>query len=204
MKLPAFSASLATLAAGLTVAAPITAGEYQVDRAADNKVVFVSDAPLDDFEGTTGKIDGYVLFDGDALSPDLDLDSSEVYFEVDLGSLDTGIGLRNRHMCENYLETEQYPYATFKGKLVSIDSCGADSCTVRSSGTMSIHGVDKPVEIVCTVVPLKDGYRVASDFTVRLPDYEIEVPSLMFMKINEEIALHLDFALKKIEAVSAR
>ncbi|MBU2652562.1 MAG: hypothetical protein KKA81_16680, partial [Bacteroidetes bacterium] len=71
-------------------------------------------------------------------------------------------------------------------------------------GTMSIHGIKKSLEIDCTVIRQKDGYRVRSDFSVRLPDYKIEVPSLMFMKINEKIALHLDFGLAGAGAVSAR
>ncbi len=65
------------------------AAEYQVDKSQKNLVKFISDAPMEDFEGVTDKIDGYLFFEGDNL-----LQGSEMYFEVDLNSLDTGIGLR--------------------------------------------------------------------------------------------------------------
>ncbi|MBK9304990.1 MAG: YceI family protein [bacterium] len=35
--------------------------------------------------------------------------------DVDLAALDTGIGLRNRHMRENHLETDRFPQAVFRG-----------------------------------------------------------------------------------------
>ncbi len=188
----------------LAAAALSRASEYQVDRTAENSVVFISDAPIEDFEGTTDRIDGYVLFDGDSLDPQINLDSSEVYFEVDLASLDTGIGLRNRHMRENYLETDQYPYATYAGRIEAIESCAGDSCVIVSSGTMTIHGTAQAIELRCITRRTAVGYRVESEFVVKLPDYKIEVPSLMFMKISEEIALRLDFALARVGTTAAR
>jgi polyisoprenoid-binding protein YceI len=180
------------------------AAEYQVDREADNRVVFTSDAPIEDFQGTTGRIDGYVVFDGDSLAAGMNCDSSSLFFEVDLASLDTGIGLRNRHMRENYLETDKFAYASFLGRLTDVDLCGPDSSLVRASGTMSIHGVSNPFEVGCTLVPTSQGYRVQAAFVVRLSDYEIDVPSLMFMKISEDIALRLDFVVARPETMSAR
>jgi len=35
-------------------------------------------------------------------------------FDVDLNTLDTGIGMRNNDMKEDFLETGKYPSATFK------------------------------------------------------------------------------------------
>lgn len=173
------------------------AREYDVDGSADNKVVFISHAPLDDFEGVTNKIDGYVTLNCDSLLAPDSCPGGEFYFEVDLASLDTGIGLRNRHMRENYLETEEYPYAKYKGEIVSID--GGDTYTVRTSGTMSIHGVDREMESICKVNTSASGYHVVVEFNIRLTDFNIEVPSLMFMKINEEIVVKLDFDMRAVD-----
>jgi polyisoprenoid-binding protein YceI len=85
--------------------------EYHVDRKGQNLVKFISDAPLDNFEGTTDNVDGYIVWDGD--NP---VNNSEFHFEAELSTLDTGIGLRNRHMRENYLETDKYPWRNTRAK----------------------------------------------------------------------------------------
>ena len=80
------------------------ADELQVDKSKTNVVKFTAKAPsflslapvVGSFDGVTAKIDGYVFWTGSDMKSD-----SELYLEVDLNSLDTGIGLRNRHMREN-------------------------------------------------------------------------------------------------------
>lgn len=86
--------------------------ELQVDHTKKNLVRFISDAPIENFEGITNNIDGYIYFEQEDFT-----NNSELYFEVDLRTIDTGIGLRNRHMRDNYLETDQYPFTFFSGKI---------------------------------------------------------------------------------------
>jgi polyisoprenoid-binding protein YceI len=187
---------IASLAAILP--SQIFALECVVDTAGANVVKFISDAPLDDFEGVTNRIDGYVWWPGPDSLPQTkqQLDSSECYFEVDLASLDTGIGLRNRHMREKYLHTDKHPFAHFTGSLTSINPITDTSFTAQSRGDLFIHGETRQVEPILTVYILEGQYRVKSAFTVKLPDYKIEVPSLMFMKISEDIDLELDFYMQ--------
>ena len=46
------------------IAGFLVAGEYHVDKERENQVKFISDAPLEDFEGVTDKIDGYIFWEG--------------------------------------------------------------------------------------------------------------------------------------------
>jgi len=174
--------------------------ECHVDTSAQNLVRFVSDAPIEDFDGKTGDIDGYVYWDGDSLTAGANYDGSELYFEVPLATLRTGIGLRDRHMRENYLETDQHPYASYKGVISSVEAGSADGWIVHSEGELSIHGIARKTQFDCRVTPHPGGFHVTSAFAVKLPDYRIEVPSLMFMKISEVIQLELDFYLKTIRS----
>jgi polyisoprenoid-binding protein YceI len=167
--------------------------EYHVNHKKDNLVKFISDAKIEKFEGVTEKIDGYILMPGDN-----NLYEAEVYFEVDLNSVDTGIGLRNRHMREDYLHTDKYPITSFKGKINNVTKEG-NAYKVKSYGDMTIHGVTKKQTIEATVEFVKGGIAVKTDFIVKLTDYEIKVPELMFMKISEEIQLVLDFNLRKVD-----
>lgn len=162
-----------------------------------NRVVFFSDAPLEDFEGVTDRIDGFVFLAGEGLGGETDLAESELYFEVDLASIDTGIGLRNRHMRNNYLETDEFPFAAFQGRVGELVRDPAGGFRAVASGTLTIHGVDQEREVSCTVDRDSGELRVRCAFSVMLSDHDIKVPKLMFMKIDEEMRLELDLFLSE-------
>ncbi|MDZ7722468.1 MAG: YceI family protein [candidate division KSB1 bacterium] len=169
--------------------------EYHVDTEAQNKVRFISDAKVETFDGVTGQIDGYVVWDNDAV-----LVNNKFYFEVELQTLDTGIGLRNRHMRENYLETETYPYATYEGTITEIDSAAIDSGFIAfTEGTFSVHGVEKPLEMEVQVTPDDDQYQAYSEFQVLLSDHYIKIPKLMFLKLSEIIQLQVKVYMQPVQ-----
>lgn len=178
--------------------APVASQEYQVDLSRENRVRFLSDAPLEDFEGVTRRIDGFLFLAGDGLGGETDLSASRFYFEVDLASLDTGIGLRNRHMRDNYLETDEYPYATFSGKVVRLQEEGRGRYEAVARGVFSVHGIEQSREVECSGVAEGLDLRVACTFQVLLSDHAIPIPRLMFMKINEVMELDLDFFLSPV------
>lgn len=178
---------IAAISFNITIAA-----EYHVDKDKKNEVKFISDAPIEDFEGVTEKIDGY-LFNSDG-----ELKGSEVYFEVDLNSVDTGIGLRNTHMRDNYLHTDKYPITHFTGKIYNVKKSG-NKYKVKAKGVMFIHGVKRDKDIEAELVEDKSGnFRIKSQFVIPISKYDIEVPSLMFQKIDENMDLRLDFHVKKV------
>ena len=167
--------------------------EYHVDRSAKNVVKFISDAPVEDFEGVTNKIDGYLVHQGDDLTA-----GSDLYFEVDLRTLDTGIGLRNRHMREDYLHTDKFPHAKFSGRIVEATPSGGKT-DVKVRGTMDIHGVKRPMEVKGSISGGGERLRVRATFDVKLTDHKIEVPQFMFLKIDENMELVVDFTLNNVK-----
>jgi polyisoprenoid-binding protein YceI len=170
------------------------ANEYHVDKKQTNSVKFVSKATMESFEGNTEKIDGYIV-----LQDAPNLYQAELYFEVDLNSVDTGIGLRNRHMREEYLYTDKYPLTSFKGKITNVKKITDTQYDVTVTGEMDLHGVKKTRMINGTIDFTSKGININTEFIVKLTDHNIEVPSLMFMRINEDIQLVLDFNLKKVK-----
>ncbi len=173
----------------------LTAGEYHVDKSRPNLVKFVSDAPIEDFEGVTDKIDGYIYWEDEDLTK-----NSILYFEVDLNALDTGFGLRNRHMRENYLHTDKFPITHYTGKIIKAVNVSDTELDVTTEGEIFIHGVKKSLSAVGTLKKEESGiYHIKTNFVVALTDFDIEVPSIMFYKIDEHMDLILDFYVMKIE-----
>lgn len=171
------------------------ARELNVDKSRPSLVKFISEAPMEDFEGVSDKIDGYVVWEGD--DP---LQKSELYFEVDLNSIDTGIGLRNRHMRENYLETDKFPLAHYTARATKIEKKSATEFAVTTEGKFFLHGVEKAFTTIGTVTVAGDRYRVQTEFEIKLSDFKIKIPQLMFMKIDENMRLVLDFYLQVVQA----
>jgi polyisoprenoid-binding protein YceI len=178
----------------LLTAGLVYSGEYHVDKDKNNLVKFISDAPIEDFEGVTDQIDGYVYWENSDYTK-----NSEIYVEVDLNTLDTGIGLRNRHMRENYLETDQYPVTYFRGKIVSNRVVNDSTVSIDAQGEIFIHGITQPLTVKADLIEKTGGYRIRTNFIVKLSDFQIEIPSIMFYKIDENMDLQLDFFVKEIK-----
>jgi polyisoprenoid-binding protein YceI len=186
---------LAGVVAGAGAFVPLEGQEYRVDLERENRIRFVSDAPLEDFEGVTDRIDGFLFLEGEGLGGETDLTSSEFYFEVDLASLDTGIGLRNRHMRNNYLETDEFPFTSFAGRVTGLTQESPGRFQAIAGGTFSVHGIERERSIGCSAEAMGADLRVRCAFQVVLSDHDIPIPKLMFMKIDEVMELDLDFFL---------
>ncbi len=168
--------------------------EYHVDKSNKNSVKFISETPVENFDGKTSKIDGYFI------CPSIEkLVGSELYFEVDLNSVDTGIGLRNRHMREDYLHTDKYPMTHFTGKITDASKVNDTEYDVKVKGKMFVHGVTKEISVSGKIYKLGEGYKLKSNFEIKLTDYNIKVPKFMFVRISEDIKLYLDFVVKLAE-----
>ncbi|MCW8849212.1 MAG: YceI family protein [Melioribacteraceae bacterium] len=174
----------------------LMAEEWHVKKTEKNLVKFISSTTVLDFEGVTDKIDGYIYWKGEELFGS----ENEIYFEVDLNSVETGIGKRDRDMREDVLETDKWPKTSYRGKINKIEKTGNNNqYKVSAIGPMSLHGHEKILPIEALIDISNDEMIVNCDFSVLLKDYEIEAPSLLaFIKVADEIKLHLNFTLQKI------
>ena len=188
---------LAIAAAVVCIAHTGYAAEWHVDKKAENQVVFISKVVAFTFEGTTDRIDGYIYWAGDQFFER----DTQVRFEVDLGTLDTDNGKRDSDM-RGVLETDKWPYAVFEGvssSIVKIDST-VTAFRVKTKGTISIHGIEKELEVP-GLITVEDGrIHLKSRFSIKLSDFDIEAPSLVaFVKVSDEIKIDLDFYLQDVE-----
>lgn len=175
----------------------IFAEEWHVKKSDNNLVKFISSTTVLDFEGITDKVDGYIYWKGEEI---FGLEN-EIYFEVELNSVETGIGKRDRDMREDVLETEKWPKTSYRGKINKKEKIPGDNNQYKVSaiGSMFLHGHEKTLPIEALITISNNEMTVNCDFSVMLKDYEIEAPSLLaFIKVADEIKLHLNFKLEKI------
>ena len=72
-----------------------------------------------------------------------------------------------------------------------------DTLVVALSGAFTVHGVERTLGVACPVVREGQGYRVRCQFPVRLSDHQIKIPSIMIMKLNNQVDLTVDFAVAR-------
>ncbi|MBK6752626.1 MAG: YceI family protein [Flavobacteriales bacterium] len=154
-------------------------------------VSFVSDAPMERISAQLTSAKGIV-------------DPIERTFVVQIPMTDfEGFNspLQREHFRENYLETERYPTAVFKGRIIeSVDITVPGSYAVRAKGAFMLHGVERERIIECLVVVAKEGVRVTSGFEVLLEDHAIRVPRVVQQKIAPEVRIEVDMLFERMAA----
>jgi polyisoprenoid-binding protein YceI len=171
------------------------AGEWHVDKGAKNLVKFTSEVVVLTFDGVTDKIDGYIYWEGNSFLEK----NSRLRFEVDLNSIETGIGKRDRDM-RDVLETEKWPVTYFEGSISGLEKIDSTVTAYRvtAKGNMFIHGVVKEIEVPGTIAFEQDRMHIKAGLMILLQDYNIEAPSLAaFIKVSQEVRLLVDFYLKE-------
>jgi len=175
-------------AADVVATAPALAAQFKITPGAQGNLIrFESKAPMESFDGSTKTVSGTLAIDPAAIADSLDL-----FVEVDLASFDTGVKLRNQHMCENHFQTEEFPKSTFrsgkvlKGAGTSLLDCKEHEILVE--GVLDLHGVKKTIQapIKLTYAPQPGSVRMSTTFMVKLSDYQIPRPQMLFMKLSED------------------
>lgn len=117
--------------------------------------------------------------------------------DFDLESLDTGIGLRNSHMKEKYLQTGQFPKAVLNLGRVALPTGWTREPSkheqVDFEGVLSLHGVERPLTGKLDLH--HDGKLVdgAARFKVKISDFGIEVPSYAGITVADEVEVQTHF-----------
>jgi polyisoprenoid-binding protein YceI len=109
-------------------------------------------------EGSLAKPEGKVQYD--RANPS----SSKFELKIASGTIDTGIGLRDRHLLgAEYLDAERYPYMKFVSTAVRR---GDAENTIVVEGDLTIRATTKKIQVPVTVTPSATGYSFRGTFEI--------------------------------------
>ena len=105
--------------------------------------------------------------------------------------------LMQEHFNENYIESDTYPKATFKGELVDFDSSKLTTTTIEAmvNGSLELHGKEKEVSTKLAVRKEGDSIYMTGEFKVTPDDFDIDIPSVVRNKIAKEVLIKINFKL---------
>lgn len=123
-------------------------------------------------------------------------DAQNVIVTVPLSKIDTGIGLRNQHMRDKYLETAKYPNAvlTVAKSAVGLPAGGSGDAT----GTLALHGKQKPVKLHYSVKKEGAEYAVSGTVHVNMAEFGIEQPSFAGATVKPGVDVAVSFRAKDL------
>lgn len=149
---------------------------------------------------------GYVKFFSSALIEDITAENkqasaffnpetTEAVFLIPIAGFEFEKSLMQEHFNENYMESDKYPEAHFKGKISGFLPDQAESPAI-AEGEMTIHGVTKKIRVPGKIFRTGNSLRMEAIFQVVLEDYQVEIPKLMFQKIAEKVEVTTKFEFR--------
>jgi polyisoprenoid-binding protein YceI len=166
---------------------------FQVGADGKSRATFVSDAPLETMKGTSKKVSGTLSVD----PSDITQTSGELKCSVK--SMKTGNDLRDEHLQgDGWLDAKKNPFVHFAIKEVVLGKKGnkelkeGKDVKVEVKGDFTAHGITKPVTAKGTVKWSGNTIRVKASFPVVLTDHNISVPSIVRLKVANEIQVSVD------------
>ena len=106
--------------------------------------------------------------------------------------------LMEEHFNENYMESNSFPKATFKGKILNFDSkkLSSNKNSYDIEGDLTIHGVTKKVKTKINLILTGGKVIASSGFDIKPEDYKIQIPNLVKEKIAKNIETTFNFTLE--------
>ncbi len=150
-------------------------------------ISFFSDAAIEDIEAVNNMVGS--LFNAS---------TGDLVYIVKIKDFRFDKSLMREHFNEKYMETEKYPKSTFQGKVTGFRANAPGEQHVRAMGKLSIHGVTRTVDIPGTLQFANGKTIIKSNFIVKLADYKITIPQIVWQNIAEEVEVKIEFTYKPI------
>jgi len=105
--------------------------------------------------------------------------------------------LMEEHFNENYAESDDFPKATFRGKINDFSSNNLNTSSTIN-GSLTFHGETKDLNDIDVSISEKGGKIVLSgSFKTKASDYKIKIPKVVRNKVTDEVEVSFEFELKK-------
>jgi len=147
------------------------------------RIFFNASSPLEKIEAINDKTTSVI-----------DFSTGQIEFGVLMKAFLFERALMQEHFNENYVESDKFPKAIFKGTIAdaaSIDKSKDGTYPVKITGKMTIHGVTKDIETMATFTVKNGALSGVADFKIEAADYDIEIPGVVKDKVAKTISINV-------------
>lgn len=150
------------------------------------KVEFYTATAITDIEAITEKAD-----------VKLDIATGNVEVKINIKSFEFEYDLMQEHFNEKYMESDKFPQAAFKGKILQDISELGDDREVDVSGELTIHGITKDITLKAKLSKQGDFILVKSKIPVVFKDYNVDDPSILTKSVAKDVEIKSTLYLKQ-------
>ncbi|WP_276381899.1 YceI family protein [Flavobacterium sp. H4147] len=95
------------------------------------------------------------------------------------------LDLMQEHFNDNYMESNRYPKAIFKGKIEKFDlkDLSEQEKEYLIKGKLNLRGKSKEIIVNALIKRVPEGIQVISDFPIAISDFNISIPETILGKI---------------------
>ena len=153
---------------------------------------------------------GHISFHSETAVENIDAENSKVssVWDATTGNVEFAVlikafefkkALMQEHFNENYMESNTFPKATFKGKVSGITAEQVKkpgTYAVVVEGELTMHGVARPMKSTGTIVVDAAGVvKATSEFIIKPEDHGIKIPGMVRSNIAEliQVKVHMDY-----------
>ncbi|PWG05449.1 YceI family protein [Polaribacter aquimarinus] len=148
----------------------------------NGNIIFFSSAPMEDIKAKNNQVLSIV-----------DASNGKMAISILMKSFMFEKALMQEHFNENYVESDKFPKATFKGQILNFDSMSNISSDVNVKGNISIHGKTKEVTIPATITKTENGITMKGEFFLKVADFDIKIPAVVAKNIAQKIKVSFQF-----------
>jgi polyisoprenoid-binding protein YceI len=116
--------------------------------------------------------------------------TSKIHVVADVKTFDSGNSNRDSHAME-VIQARKYPRVEFAS-----DSVRKEGDKYRVAGNLTFHGVTRPVDFLVTPVITPGKVEITGGFSVKLTDFKVDRPSLMFVPVEDNLTITFDLFSK--------
>ena len=132
----------------------------------------------------------------------LDSKTGALQFAVLMKGFEFKKALMQEHFNENYVESDIYPKAEFRGQIVNNSEIAYTKDGVYDAhvkGKLTLHGQTRDVEADGKIT-VKNGKLLAnSDFTIQMSDYNISIPKLVKENMSNTVSITVNCTLEPLK-----
>ena len=162
----------------------ITIASAQNFMTKNGKISFYSKATLENIEAVNNQVVS-VFFSV----------KNEIAFSVIIKGFLFKKGLMQEHFNEDYMESDKYPKASFKGTIADISKLNLKSdgiYPVKVNGKLTMHGVTRNIETKAVFTVKSGKVNATTEFNILLADYKISIPKVVENNISPTIKISVD------------
>ncbi len=161
-------------------------GSAQFLKSVTGSVSFFSEAPLENIDATSQNMVSVIK-----------TETGEITFMVTINSFQFKKQKMQVDFNEDFMESSRFPMATYTGKINEpLDWTKNGTYKVTANGKLTIHGIAKARADTATISIKEGKITMNSNFKIRVDDYGIRIPKVLFEKIAEVVAVKLKMSYK--------